>query len=84
VSDWERAEKTELAAQQAADIGHIIEQAEVRRWHGWALLSQEEAETRQRAEALLEDALHRFEALAMPGHATLVEDLLDSSKAGVP
>lgn len=82
MDDWPGAEAHfAVAIEQADRLPHRIEQADVRRWYGWALLKRGEASGRDAAVALLEESLRRYEAIGMAGHAGIARDLLQRARA---
>jgi hypothetical protein len=77
-ADWDAAwAHFETALEQARDLPHMIEQAETRRWYGWALLERGEAADAARARPMLEDAHARYQALGMRMHVDVAGRLLD-------
>ena len=73
---WEKAEEHFATALEQADhLPHIPGAAETRRWQAWALLERGEADDRDRARALLEDAIERYREIGMPKHVEMAESL---------
>ena len=78
--DWPAAERHfAVASRQAEAMPHRLEQAEVRRFHAMTLLDRGAPGDRERARALLEEALAAYTRIAMPRHEAMVRSLLDYS-----
>src|SRR4029077_17742647 len=78
--DWPAAERHfAVASRQAEAMPHRLEQAEVRRFHAMMLLDRGAPDDRERARALLEEALAAYTRIAMPRHEAMVRSLLDYS-----
>jgi tetratricopeptide (TPR) repeat protein len=78
--EWEAAEDYFLTAMQHAEsFPHLLEQAEIRRFHAMMLLDRASQGDHERARAFLNDALQSYEQIRMPGHVVLTRALLDKS-----
>ncbi|MBV8362564.1 MAG: AAA family ATPase, partial [Deltaproteobacteria bacterium] len=74
---WQPAEQHfGLALQQAAELPHRLEEAEVRRFHAMMLLERNLAGDRDRAREMLIRAIEVYERIKMPCHLELARRLL--------
>ncbi|MEX2556435.1 MAG: AAA family ATPase [Actinomycetota bacterium] len=74
---WDTAERHFQAAARLADeLPFIPEQAEVRRFHGRMLLLRNGSGDKERARAMLGEAVAIYRRLGMPKHEALVTELL--------
>jgi tetratricopeptide (TPR) repeat protein len=72
---WEQADAHyRSVADTAARMGHRIEQAEVLWFHARMLLDRGTGQDRDRARVMLEEAIERYRALAMPRHVERTEE----------
>ena len=70
---WDEAEEHFAnAEQQASELPHRLELAEIRRWRAWALQRRAGAGDRRRADELQAAAGSAYRELGMPRHVTLV------------
>lgn len=74
---WDVAEQHfETALRQAHEIPTPVQQAEVRRWHAWMLLSRDGPGDRDRARELLAEAIAMYREIGMPKHLEIAETML--------
>jgi len=74
---WAAAEEHfRTALQQAERFPHVLEQAEVRRFHAAMLLERDSAGDRERAREMLGAALETYARIVMPRHSDLTRGLL--------
>jgi tetratricopeptide (TPR) repeat protein len=74
---WEAAEEHfEMALKQAHEIPHRTDQPETRRWYAWMLLDRDQPGDKEKAHALLNEAIPMYKELRMPKHLELAEALL--------
>jgi len=72
--DWDTAEEHfALALTQARDIPFRSEQPEVRRWYAWMLMQRDAPGDRDRAQAMLGDAISLYNEIGMTRHAALAK-----------
>jgi tetratricopeptide (TPR) repeat protein len=72
---WEVAEEHYRAGlRQADEVPHRLMQPELRRWYARMLLERGAAGDRERARALLGEAIAAYEALGMPRHVAMARD----------
>jgi tetratricopeptide (TPR) repeat protein len=75
---WSEAEQHfETALRVSRELPHRIEQADVRRFYGQALLQRRAAGDVDRAQGLLKEAAALYGQLGMPGHAGMVASRAD-------
>ena len=75
--NWEAAEgHFHIAARQAQDFPHLVELAEVRRFHGAALLARGDRQDRDRAQTSLRLARDGYVHAGMPRHIEMTDALL--------
>ena len=67
----------ERARQQADEIPHRIDQADVPRWWAWMLLERDGPGDRDRARELLGHARGIYDEIGMPIHVKIANELLD-------
>ncbi|HEY2484906.1 MAG TPA: AAA family ATPase [Candidatus Binataceae bacterium] len=74
---WQTAETHfQTALRQAETIPHLLEQAEIHRFHAMMLTDRGAPGDRGRAHTLLEQALESYRRIGMPRHIDLVQALL--------
>jgi tetratricopeptide (TPR) repeat protein len=79
--NWETAEEHyKTAMQQAESFPNVLEQADIRRFHGMMLIDRAAHGDREKARALLDDALRSYQRIGMPGHAGLTQALLEKTR----
>ena len=77
---WSDAEAHfERAHQQADEIPHRIDQADVRRWRAWMLLDRDGPGDRDQARELLGHARGIYDEIGMPIHVKIANELMDRS-----
>ena len=77
---WEEAEQHyERALQQAGDLPHRVEMAEVRRCYASCLLERARPGDQARGRRLAQEAIQQYAALGMTGRAGLAQQLLSSA-----
>jgi class 3 adenylate cyclase/tetratricopeptide (TPR) repeat protein len=75
--DWVKAEEHfQTALRRAEELPHVIEQPEVRRWYAWMLLDRNGPGDREKARALLSEAIAMYRRIGMPKHVGIAEALL--------
>ena len=75
---WSDAEvHFERARQQADEIPHRIDQADVPRWWAWMLLERDGPGDRDRARQFLGHARGIYDEIGMPIHMKIADELLD-------
>jgi hypothetical protein len=62
--------------QRAESFPHILEQAEIRRFHAMMLMDRAASGDREQAQTLLSEALQSYERIGMPRHVDLTQTLL--------
>jgi tetratricopeptide (TPR) repeat protein len=74
---WEAAETHfQTALKQAETIPHLLEQAEIRRFHAMMLIDRGAPDDRGRARTLLAEALESYQRIGMSRHIGLAQALL--------
>ena len=74
---WEKAEEHfRTALRLAHELPHKIEQPEVRRWYARMLLDRHGPGDRDKARALLTEAIAMYRQIGMPKHVEMAEALL--------
>ena len=74
---WEKAEKHyKTALRHAHEIPHKIEQPEVRRWYAHMLIERNGAGDKEKARALLTEAIEMYREIGMPKHLEIAGELL--------
>jgi hypothetical protein len=74
---WDQADAHfETAGRQAHEFPNRVDAPRVRHWHAKMLLDRGRPEDRDRARAMLADALDSFRKLGMPLQAAMAEKLL--------
>jgi tetratricopeptide (TPR) repeat protein len=74
---WEAAEDHfQTALQQAESVPHILEQAEIRRFHAMMLMDRNASGDREKARRLFGEALETYTKIGMPRHVDLTQTLL--------
>ena len=74
---WGAAEDHfQLAMQQAESLPQCLERAEIRRFHGMMLMDRADPGDREKARALLTDALKSYTRIGMPRHIEMTQTLL--------
>ena len=68
-------EHFEIALKQADELPHKIAQPEVRRWYSQMLLDRDTPGDRDKARTLLDEAVAMYQAIGMPRHLEMVNDL---------
>jgi hypothetical protein len=80
---WEAAEEHfQIAMQQAESYPHLLEQAEIRRFHAMMLLDRGAPGDREKAQTLLREAKESYTQIGMPRHVELTHTLLDQGAGG--
>jgi tetratricopeptide (TPR) repeat protein len=75
--NWDSAERHfSEALRIAEELPHRIEQPEVRRFHAQMLIERGSSGDKDRARALLQEAIRAYRQLAMPRHRKIAEGLL--------
>jgi tetratricopeptide (TPR) repeat protein len=75
---WEAAEDHfQIALQQAESFPHLLEQAEIRRFHAIMLIDRAAPGNREKAQTLLREALESYERIGMLRHAEMTQTLVD-------
>jgi hypothetical protein len=78
---WETAEQHfQIARLQADSFPNRFEQTEIRRFHAMMLIDRSVSADREKAQALLSEALESYSKIGMPRHIEMTRALLD--KAG--
>jgi hypothetical protein len=78
--NWDAAqEHFQIAMQQAVSFPNLLEQADLRRFHAMMLIDRAAQGDRERARALLNDALQSYQRIGMPGHVGLTRALLNKT-----
>ena len=74
---WEAAEDHfHFALKQAESIPHVLEQAEIRRFHAMMLMDRAARGDREKARELLGEALETYAQIGMPRHIEMTQALL--------
>jgi tetratricopeptide (TPR) repeat protein len=74
---WEAAEDHfQVAMQQAESFPHLLEQAEIRRFHAMMLIDRGAPGDRKKAQTLLREALESYTKIGMPRHLEMTQTLL--------
>jgi hypothetical protein len=74
---WKVAEEHfQTAMQQAESIPHLLEQAEIRRFHAMMLMDRAGKGDREKARQLLVEALETYTRIGMPRHIEIARTLL--------
>jgi hypothetical protein len=74
---WNAAEgHFQIAMKQAETFPHLLEQAEVRRFHAMMLMNRAAQGDREKAQTLLSEALGTYEQIGMPRHIEMTQKLL--------
>jgi tetratricopeptide (TPR) repeat protein len=74
--DWDAADGHFASATGAADrMGHLVEQADARRFHAQMLAERDGPGDRDRARAVFTDVIARYGRLGMPRHQRMTEAL---------
>jgi tetratricopeptide (TPR) repeat protein len=80
---WEAAEEHfQVATQQAESFPHILEQAEIRRFHAMMLIDRAAPGDREKAQTLLREALETYTHIGMPRHIEMTQTFLDKAAGG--
>ena len=75
---WKAAEEHfQTALQQAESIPHVLEQAEIRRFHAMMLMDRAAKGDREKARGFLVEALETYTRIGMPRHIEIARTLLD-------
>jgi hypothetical protein len=75
---WETAEDHfQIALRQAESFPHLLEQAEIRRFHAMMLIDRTAPGDRKKAQTLLGEALESYTQIRMPRHIEMTRTLLD-------
>jgi tetratricopeptide (TPR) repeat protein len=75
---WEAAEEHfRIAMQQAEAFPQLLEQAEIRRFHAMMLIDRGARGDREKAQALLREALESYTQIEMPRHIAMAKALLN-------
>jgi hypothetical protein len=74
---WGAAEDHfQVAMQQAKSFPHLLEQAEIRRFHAMMLIDRAAPGDRSKAQTLLREALESYSNIGMPRHIEMTQNLL--------
>jgi voltage-gated potassium channel Kch len=73
-------EHFQTAMQQAESFPNVLEQADIRRFHAMMLIDRAAHRDREKAYALLNDALNSYQRIKMPRHVQLTRALLDKTR----
>ena len=74
---WEAAEDHfRIAMQQAESLPDSLEQAEIQRFHAMILIDRTATGDREKARALLKEALETYTQIGMPRHIQMIQKLL--------
>jgi len=73
----------EEALRQAEELPHLMERPQVRHWYGRFLLDRGGSGDRDRARALLEEAVAGYRGIGMPRHEAMAKELLARAATGV-
>ena len=74
---WETAkDHFRIALQQAESFPHVLEQAEIRRFHAMMLIDRFGVGDRDKVQTLLNEALQSYERIEMPRHVEMTQTLL--------
>ena len=74
---WKAAEEHfQTALQQAESIPHLLEQAEIRRFHAMMLIDRAGKGDREKARGFLVEALETYTRIGMPRHIEIARTLL--------
>jgi len=80
---WGAAEDHfQVAMQQAKSFPHLLEQAEIRRFHAMMLIDRAAPGDRSKAQTLLREALASYTDIGMPRHIEMTQTLLARTRAG--
>jgi hypothetical protein len=78
--NWQAAEgHFQVAMQQAESFPSVVKRADIRRFHAMMLIDRAAPGDRERARALLNDALQSYQRIKMPGHVGLTRALLEKT-----
>ncbi len=81
---WEAAEDHfQVAMQQAESFPHLLEQAEIRRFHAMMLIDRAAPGDRKKAQTLLREALRSYTDIGMPRHIEMTQNLLSHPMASL-
>ncbi|RJP20710.1 MAG: hypothetical protein C4520_11175 [Candidatus Abyssobacteria bacterium SURF_5] len=74
---WDKAEEHyQTALRQAHEVPHKIEQPEVRRWYARMLIERNASGDKEKARALLSEAVQMYGTIGMPKHLEIAEELM--------
>jgi tetratricopeptide (TPR) repeat protein len=74
---WDTAEDHfQIAMQQAESLPHLLEQADIRRFHAMMLIDRAAPGDRGKAERLLNEARQTYTHIEMPRHIEVIQTLL--------
>ena len=74
---WEAAEgHFQVAMEQAKSLPHLLEQAEIRRFHAMMLIDRAAPGDLKKAQTLLREALESYTQIGMPRHIEMTQTLL--------
>jgi tetratricopeptide (TPR) repeat protein len=77
---WKQAEDHfRLACHLADGMQHRIDQADARRYYASMLIEREDAGDRDRARALLDEAIAAYTSIGMPRHEAMARELLHTA-----
>ncbi|MGC2758438.1 hypothetical protein, partial [Candidatus Binatus sp.] len=80
---WDTAEEHfQSAMQQAESLPHLLEQAEIRRFHAMMLIDRAGPGDREKAQTLLREALESYTQIGMPRHIEMTQTLLGQTTGG--
>jgi tetratricopeptide (TPR) repeat protein len=66
----------DAAVTQADELPYATEQGEVRRWYAKMLIQRDDADDKNRAKTLLQEAITVYERVGMPEHERMVRDMV--------
>jgi hypothetical protein len=79
---WEAAEEHfQVAMHQAESFPHLLEQAEIRRFHAMMLMDRSAPGDSKKVQTLLSEALESYTYIGMPRHIEMTQTLLDRAAA---
>jgi tetratricopeptide (TPR) repeat protein len=74
---WDTAEDHfQIAMRQAESLPHLLEQADIRRFHAMMLIDRAAPSDRGKAQRLLNEARQTYERIGMPRHVEMTQTLL--------
>jgi tetratricopeptide (TPR) repeat protein len=74
---WDKAEEHfQIAMRQAGEFPHRLEETEIRRFYGQMLIERNGKGDRDKARAMLTDAIEGYSQIGMPRHVSIAQELL--------